>query len=266
VGAYLALVNSKLGVTRWLVAPRALVAQTGLVVLLLGVIVGQNVARFWPVLADRPAAEPARPAAAPFEPAPAPTAANAAEPVRGAPPAPGLAPVREPVLAPVREPESRAVEPPPAPARREPATPAPTLTRTERWITTSSHDATRRGYSVWLVLRPGGNLVVERCRAPDWSAPPGSVPAPRCEVVLDQVIAAVDGSRVDLRNGRSFHFSLGSRDGEELLRLSLAEELELVPGSRSTLVAHLGYLPGDGAARARWARVARGQRLARVVK
>jgi hypothetical protein len=244
--------NSTLGVTRWLVAPRWIVMQAGLILLLLGVVVGLVVERWVrpaPPAQAACAVEPPRPVAGAVEPALAPlpvASASASEPVRG----PGATPP----------------EPPPAPARRSAEALAPTLARSERWITTASHDGTRRGYSVWAVLRPGGSLVVERCRAPDWTSRSMALPAPVCDVVLDQVVAAVGESRIELRNGRTFRYALERRDGEELLRLSLAEELELVPGSRSTLVAHLGYLPADAPARARWARAARGQRVARAAK
>jgi len=223
-----------------------LVAQTGLIVLLVGVVAGQNLERLWHRLVPPACAvEPANPLAV----------GPAVEPASPAAVAP--------VVQPVRGLESSRPGTPTVPARREPEVVARPLTESDRWITTPSHDATRRGYSVWTSLRPGGNLIVERCRAPDWTAPSAVLPTPSCEVVLDQVISAIDATRIELRNGRSFPYSLGRRDGLELLQLSIAEELELVPGSKTTLVKHLSGLAGDAPARARWARLSSGHNLAR---
>ncbi|MFO0585615.1 MAG: hypothetical protein U0229_25305 [Anaeromyxobacter sp.] len=255
--------KNNLGVTRWLVAPRAVVVQAGVILLLLGIVVGQNVERVWHLIRP-PAAEPAaaevEPLAAAGTMAPlpgsgraAPGAPRAASP-RSAPSQPGTlqAGLSQPAAAqPGALPDFTV-----APARRE-AAPIARLTGTERWITSTAHDPTKRGYSVWAALRPGGNLIIERCRAPEAGAQAS------CEVVLDQLIAVIGETRIDLGNGRSFNYSLVHRDGVEVLHLSLAEELELVPGTKASLVKHLGELTEETPIRGRWARTSPRQRVAR---
>jgi hypothetical protein len=51
------------------------------------------------------------------------------------------------------------------------ARPQAALSGTEYWISPPEMDATRIGFSTWAVLRPGGNFIVERCRAPDYAIP-----------------------------------------------------------------------------------------------
>ncbi|MFT3913007.1 MAG: hypothetical protein QM704_02640 [Anaeromyxobacteraceae bacterium] len=250
--------KNDLGVTRWLVAPRAVVVQAGVILLLLGIVVGQNVERVWHLIRP-PAAEPS---AAEVEPQ---AVAGAIAPVEAAGRAvPGAPRDASPRPAQARPGPAQAGLPQPGavpdftvlPARRE-AAPVARLTGTERWITSTAHDPTKRGYSVWAALRPGGNLIIERCRAPDAGAQAS------CEVVLDQVIAVIGETRIDLGNGRSFGYSLVHRDGVEVLHLSLAEELELVPGTKPALVKHLRELTEEAPIRGRWARTSPRQRVAR---
>jgi len=235
--------KNNLGVTRWLVAPRAVVVQTGVILLLSGVVVGQNAERLWHLVAP-PDAVPADPAlvaqaaAGTMAPAPRPAA-------RAAVPAAERVRAQRDAL-----PDFTAV-----PARREPAGRA--LTGTERWVTSSSHDPSRRGYAVLAELRPGGSLTIERCLVPEGGA------QSRCEIVLDQPIAVIGETQIDLGNGRSFHYSLVHRDGIEVLHLSLAEELELVPGTKASLIRRLSDLTDEKPTRGRWAGVSPRQRVAR---
>lgn len=143
---------------------------------------------------------------------------------------------------------SRRAEPPPT-AGADPANAAapvqPPRSATEYWITRPERDATRTGFSAWAVLRPGGNLVVERCRAPDRATrTPGQdpYPIPECEELVDGTIAVLGDDHLVVatpQGRRTLRYALARSGGIESLRLDTGEEVELVPGSRNDLFQRL---------------------------
>jgi hypothetical protein len=114
------------------------------------------------------------------------------------------------------------------------------------------------------VLTPGGDFVLERCRAPDYAIPDGPggplpVPLAQCELVVDGVISRLDEARIVVGRGqvppRTFRYLLVRGPATELLRLSIGEEtVELVAGSKNSLFERLHRLPSDVEARARYMR------------
>ncbi len=122
-------------------------------------------------------------------------------------------------------------------------------------------DATRTGFCSWAVLRPGGNFVLERCRAPDYTIPdePGApleFPTARCESMVDGLIVQLGEKQllVRPREGppRTFGFSLAREGAKESLVLDVGKKVELVRGSKNSLVERLDRLPSDEEARKRY--------------
>lgn len=151
---------------------------------------------------------------------------------------------------------ARADLPSPAPVAPEPA--APPRSANEYWITPPVLDVTRTGYSSWADLRVGGVFVLERCRAPDYRLPeqrdvPVPPPLPRCDAIVDGTISELNDAQIVVRPRggapRTFGYALGRADGVETLRLEIDTWVELVPGHKDALFQRLGRLPQDEGAR-----------------
>lgn len=148
----------------------------------------------------------------------------------------------------------------PAPVQSVPPQAAPALSPTEYWISTTEMDAGRLGFSSWVVLRPGGSFLVERCKAPDYAMAERSgvapeLPLPACETLIDGSTAQMSEKQLVVRSRdgslRTFGFTLAKRGATESLFLDLERRVELVPGSKNDLYQRLQRIPADEPARKR---------------
>jgi hypothetical protein len=156
---------------------------------------------------------------------------------------------------------SRVTQPAPSPGVSAPM-PA-RLSANAYWVTSVDGDASRSGYAAWVVLAPGGNFVLESCKAPDYTVPrkaATSLPPPmmKCDEVIDGVITRLTDVElgVNATSGKSLTlaYSLKRDAAGERLVLDLGGPVALVPGSKQALAERLEGLPGDREARSRYLR------------
>ena len=134
-----------------------------------------------------------------------------------------------------------------------PSSPDEARTSQTEWIHVPTEDAPPFGHSAYLSLKRGGEVVVERCDAPDYASLVATAESdpyaiPECRIVLDGRISALTQDRIELveRSGESR--GLAYRLDGEGPRARLALELEtgryaFVPGRKNTLWEALSSLP-----------------------
>lgn len=151
-----------------------------------------------------------------------------------------------------------AATPRPATPPPEPPPPPKALTETQYWISTDTSDGHPEGWSAWLELVKNGHLIIEHCRAPDYSAPANNdrIPfrRPTCDTRLDTRIRELSDRDVTLADGSTLPLRLEDSRGSERVTLTLdGKPVVLAPGQKNTLWQGLMALPSvQAASRAAW--------------
>lgn len=130
-----------------------------------------------------------------------------------------------------------------------PEEPPEPLSSTQYWISTDYSDVKPYGFSSWIVLTPGGNIIVEKCLAPDYSnarvtAEMPTELIPECRQLINATIAKIGENDIALNGGKRLPVKF--EQDKEIRKIELQIEGEtvlLVPGSKNTLWEHLSGLP-----------------------
>jgi hypothetical protein len=130
-----------------------------------------------------------------------------------------------------------------------PPEPPKAISDTQYWISKDFSDDKPFGYSAWAELVAGGNLIVEKCLAPDYSNvqisaenPPEQIP--ECTQLINSKIASINKAELVLDSANKIPMTLEQKD--DISRLTLTIEgtrVVLEPGSKNTLWEGLIYLP-----------------------
>jgi hypothetical protein len=131
----------------------------------------------------------------------------------------------------------------------QPPVPPKALSDTQYWISKDYSDEHPYGYSAWAVLVAGGNFILERCRAPDYTdiqinaeVPPDQIP--ECHELVNTKITDIDETQVVIATGKTIPVKLVESEGAERLTLDFEGiSIVLEPGSKNSLLEGLTFLP-----------------------
>ena len=126
-----------------------------------------------------------------------------------------------------------------APAR--PPEPPKPISDTQYWISKDYSDDKPFGFSAWAELVAGGNLILEKCLAPDYSNiqinaenPPEQIP--ECTQLINTKIATVNKAELVLDSANRIPMKLEQKGDIKTLTLTIeGADVVLEPGSKNTL-------------------------------
>ena len=141
----------------------------------------------------------------------------------------------------------------------KPPEPPKAISDTQYWISKDYSDDKPFGYSVWVELVAGGNLILEKCLAPDYnniqiSAENLPEQIPECTQLTKTKIVTVEKTELVLVSSKKIPMKLEQKGGISRLTLTIeGADVALEPGSKNTLWEGLSYLPSvKQAYRAAW--------------
>ena len=130
-----------------------------------------------------------------------------------------------------------------------PPEPPKAISDTEYWISKDLSDDKPFGFSAWAELVAGGDLILEKCLAPDYSNlqisaenPPEQIP--ECTQLINSKIASINKAELVLDSANKIPMKLEQKG--DISRLTLTREgadVVLEPGSKNTLWEGLINLP-----------------------
>jgi hypothetical protein len=130
-----------------------------------------------------------------------------------------------------------------------PAEPPVPLSTTQYWISNDYSDDKPFGFSAWIEMVPGGNFILEKCSAPDYSdvEVTAEMPIeriPECEQLISTKIATINDTEIMLKGGRALPLKLEQDKVPHRLEFALqGQAIVFVPGSKNTLWTQLPALP-----------------------
>lgn len=123
------------------------------------------------------------------------------------------------------------------------------LTNTQYWISTDIADNKAYGFSAWIELVKGGNIMLEKCNAPDYKnlevdSEQDPYLTPECTMIISGRIRELTNKEILLRDQQSIGFTLNKKDGQEQLSLNVqGQGIVIHPGQKNTLWEGLSNLP-----------------------
>lgn len=123
------------------------------------------------------------------------------------------------------------------------------LTNTQYWISTDIADNKAYGFSAWIELVKGGNIMLEKCNAPDYKnlevdSEQDPYLTPECTMIISSQIRELANKEILLSDQQSIGFTLNKKDEQEQLILNVqGQGIVIHPGQKNTLWEGLGNLP-----------------------
>jgi hypothetical protein len=130
-----------------------------------------------------------------------------------------------------------------------PPEPPKAISDTEYWISKDLSDDKPFGFSAWAELVAGGDLILEKCLAPDYSNlqisaenPPEQIP--ECTQLINSKIASINKAELVLDSANKIPMKLEQKGDISRLTLTIeGADVVLEPGSKNTLWEGLINLP-----------------------